>query len=89
VLVACSYLDTLTRESGALRVIPGSHLIGDSYADTLTTVTSAIRAGEAEGGAGIEGKDVPSVSLEVVKGRGDVCVFVSHGTSKRAIPQPG
>ena len=29
------YLDPLTRETGALRVIPGSHRWGDDYADAL------------------------------------------------------
>ena len=29
------YLDSLTRDTGCLRVIPGSHLIGDQFADRL------------------------------------------------------
>ena len=28
-------LDRLTKDTGCLRVIPGSHLIGDQYANTL------------------------------------------------------
>ena len=33
------YLDPLTRDTGALRVIPGSHHFGDGYADTLSEQT--------------------------------------------------
>ena len=29
------YLDPLTRDTGALRVIPGSHRVGEPYADTI------------------------------------------------------
>ena len=29
------YLDPLTRDTGALRVIPGSHRVGNEYADTI------------------------------------------------------
>ncbi len=39
------YLDPLTAETGALRVIPGSHHFGDRYADLLETGALATRPG--------------------------------------------
>ena len=62
------YLDPLTRDSGALRVIPGSHRAGDAYADT---VEKDIR----ESGKiwGLEGADVPALILETTPG--DIVVF--------------
>jgi hypothetical protein len=62
------YLDPLTRDTGALRVIPGSHLVGDAYAEALTR-----RMGEF----GVAGKDIPAVALETVPG--DVVLF-NHNT---------
>ena len=62
------YLDPLSRESGALRVIPGSHRWGDAYAESLE---SQIRkSGE---NWGIEGWKVPAVALETQPG--DIVVF--------------
>ncbi len=62
------YLDPLTRESGALRVIPGSHRWGDAYAESLE---SQIRkSGE---NWGVEGWEVPAVALETRPG--DIVVF--------------
>ncbi len=37
------YLDPLTRDTGCLRVIPGSHLIGDQFADRLQAADSQER----------------------------------------------
>ncbi|MDE2846665.1 MAG: phytanoyl-CoA dioxygenase family protein [Gemmatimonadota bacterium] len=62
------YLDPLTRESGALRVIPGSHRWGDAYADSLE-----IQIRESPEKWGIEGWEVPAVALETQPG--DVVVF--------------
>ncbi len=62
------YLDPLTRESGALRVIPGSHKYGDQYAEALQ---QAIR--QSQDNWGIHGSQVPAVALETVPG--DVVVF--------------
>ena len=60
------YLDPLTRETGALRVIPGSHKIGDRYAEAFQK--------NAVGPAwGIEGRDVPAVAFETQPG--DVVIF--------------
>ena len=66
------YLDTLTRDTGALRLIPGSHLLGDSYADALNPVTAASRLPDFDTKeAGISGRDVPAVAIETVEGRGE------------------
>jgi ectoine hydroxylase-related dioxygenase (phytanoyl-CoA dioxygenase family) len=76
------YLDPLTRNSGALRVIPGSHRLGDPYADELER---DLRNSETVWG--ITGSQVPAMALETVAG--DVLVFnhdIKHsawGGSKR------
>ncbi len=58
------YLDRLTRDTGCLRVIPGSHLIGDAYATALSSKLAEV---------GVAGKDIPSVALETKPG--DVVLF--------------
>jgi hypothetical protein len=68
------YLDPLTRETGALRVIPGSHLHGDDYARRLDSEIYA-------GSLGVLPSEIPSVALEVVPG--DVILFdhrLKHAT---------
>lgn len=70
------YLDPLTRENGALRVIPGSHRFGDSYTDKLHETLP--RTAEL---FGIAPAQVPSVALECRPG--DVLVFnhcLKHGS---------
>ena len=62
------YLDPLTRHTGALRLIPGSHLIGDSYADSLSA-----QIGESDTRWDTSGEDVPAVVLETTPG--DLVVF--------------
>ena len=62
------YLDPLTRHTGALRLIPGSHLIGDSYADSLSA-----QIGDSEARWDASGEDVPAVVLETTPG--DLVVF--------------
>ncbi len=62
------YLDPVTRDTGALRVIPGSHRYGDVYAESLQ---AAIRESQDEWG--ISGDQVPAVALESQPG--DVVVF--------------
>ncbi|MBI3831039.1 MAG: phytanoyl-CoA dioxygenase family protein [Planctomycetes bacterium] len=64
------YLDPLTRETGALRVIPGSHLPGDRFSDTLQKEVWQLCAGP----------EVPSVALETKPG--DIAVF--HHNLKHA-----
>jgi hypothetical protein len=70
------YLDRLTRDTGCLRVIPGSHLINDAYAQKLQ---AEIRKSQELWG--IHGRDVPAVALEVTPG--DVLVF-NHNTKHAA-----
>ena len=70
------YLDPLTRESGALRVVPGSHRYGDGYAED---VQEGIR--ESEKNWGIGGSDVPAMAFETSPG--DVVVF-NQGTKHSA-----
>jgi len=62
------YLDPLTRETGALRVIPGSHQIQDSFAQALQK-----DLGRSQDVFGMPGRDVPSVALDITPG--DVLVF--------------
>jgi hypothetical protein len=62
------YLDPVTRDSGALRVIPGSHHYGDIYAESLE---SSLR--KASDVLGVSGAEVPAVALESLPG--DVVVF--------------
>jgi hypothetical protein len=63
------YLDHLTRDTGALRVIPGSHHHGDTYSKLLQ---DQVPAGEG-GPLGLHGRDIPSVSLDIIPG--DLVVF--------------
>ena len=69
-------LDHLTRDTGALRVIPGSHLFGDGYADRLQ---EEIRESEADWG--VHGKDIPAIAFETQPG--DVVCF-NHNTKHAA-----
>ncbi len=76
------YLDSLTRETGALRVIPGSHQGGDRFAGAMERQIkqSAEKWGVAD-------RDVPCVAVETTPG--DVLIFdhrikhASFGGSKR------
>lgn len=70
------YLDPLTRDAGCLRVIPGSHRMGDRFADQLQ---AQIRKSEAEWG--VHGRDVPAIALETAPG--DILVF-NHNTKHAA-----
>ena len=62
------YLDPVTADSGALRLIPGSHQWGDRYADALQN-----SLGASPETLGIPGSSVPAVALE--SNPGDVVVF--------------
>jgi hypothetical protein len=70
------YLDPLTRDTGCLRVIPGSHRLGDTFADTL----QAQLRWSVEN-YGVAGRDVPAVALETVPG--DLLLF-NHNTKHAA-----
>jgi hypothetical protein len=65
---AAFYLDPLTRETGALRVIPGSHKYGDQYAEALQEGLS-----RSEALWGLRGDQIPAVALETQPG--DVALF--------------
>jgi len=63
------YLDPVDRDTGALRVIPGSHrLDGDRFARELEE-----HALECANAWGVEGRDVPALSLD--SRPGDVAVM--------------
>ena len=76
------YLDPVTRDTGALRVIPGSHRVGEPFADALDRNLSK------DGGAfGLHHSQVPAYAIETAPG--DILVFnhalkhASFGGSKR------
>jgi hypothetical protein len=62
------YLDSLTRTTGALRVIPASHRVGTPYADELER---NLRRSDDEWGIGA--RDIPALALD--NKPGDVVVF--------------
>lgn len=62
------YLDPLTRDTGCLRVIPGSHRIGEGFSELLNEQIYA-----ADKTWALAGRDVPAVALETKPG--DVLVF--------------
>jgi ectoine hydroxylase-related dioxygenase (phytanoyl-CoA dioxygenase family) len=70
------YLDPVGRDSGALRVIPGSHHDGDAYAKALQ---DQIRNSPEQWG--IDGAQVPAVALETQPG--DLVCF-NHNTKHAA-----
>ncbi len=68
-------VDPLTRDTGALRVIPGSHRVGEAYSDGLE---QHIR--ESAEAWGISGRQVPALALETTPA--DLVVFdfrLKHG----------
>lgn len=74
------YLDPITRDTGALRIVPGSHIL-ESYRCKLGT---AIQHSAEE--FGLHGRDIPAVALESQPG--DLvcfhhnCLHASFGGSK-------
>jgi ectoine hydroxylase-related dioxygenase (phytanoyl-CoA dioxygenase family) len=88
------YLDPVVRETGSLRVIPGSHNWGDGYADGLHNTLQAHLPSHPEAadskdfGHVASQSEIPSVALE--SSPGDVVVFIQAckhasfgGTSRR------
>ena len=67
------YLDPVTRDSGCLRVIPGSHKLHDKYANTIQDVFVSSRENMTEEQFGISGSEVPAMALETVPG--DLLMF--------------
>ncbi|MFN8492641.1 MAG: phytanoyl-CoA dioxygenase family protein [Caldilineaceae bacterium] len=70
------YLDPLTANTGALRVIPGSQRLGDHFADGLQQQIRQITELW-----GIEGNQVPAIALETKPG--DLLLF-NHNTKHAA-----
>ncbi len=75
------YLDPLGRDSGCLRVIPGSHRTGDGFAQALNNEIY-----KCEENWGLHGRDVPAVALETKPG--DILVF-NHNTKHAAFGGSG
>jgi len=59
------YLDHLTRDSGALRVIPGTHLHGDQYA---REIERQLTTPWQERALQVSGRDIPAVAVESAPG---------------------
>ncbi len=75
------YLDRISRQTGALRIIPGSHHVGDRYADTLEAqIRSSDKAAMSRESWGIDPDEIPALALETMPG--DVAVF--HHNLKHA-----
>ncbi len=70
------YLDPLTRDEGAVRIIPGSHRCGEGFADGLE---AAVR--DSVGQWGVAPEEVPCVVVESQPG--DIVVFW-HNTKHAA-----
>jgi len=70
------YLDTLDATNGCLRVIPGSHRIGDRWAEDLQRDLRA--SGDHWG---LSGSEIPAIALDVVPG--DLLIF-NHNTKHAA-----
>jgi Phytanoyl-CoA dioxygenase (PhyH) len=70
------YLDPLTANTGALRVIPGSHRLGDQYAEGLQ---KQIRQSQDQWN--VAGQELPAVALETQPG--DLLCF-NHNTKHAA-----
>ncbi len=70
------YLDPLTKDTGCLRVIPGSHKVGDGFAKSVNEqIYNSAKAWN------LHGRDVPCVALESTPG--DIVVF-NHNTKHAA-----
>ncbi len=75
------YLDKVTRDTGCLRVIPGSHRVGDRYADGLHEVVPQSTVNHNEEKWGAHGSEVPAYPIESVPG--DMLIFnqaIKHGS---------
>ena len=71
------YLDRMTQDTGALRVIPGSHRCGEGYTETLHEQL----LGHMGSWGGLPGSEVPAMALETQPG--DLVVF-NHATKHSA-----
>jgi hypothetical protein len=75
------YLDPVKRDSGALRIIPGTHLV-DRYREALGPLVQRSREE-----LGVHGRDVPAAALESEPGDvvcfNHTCLHASFGGSNR------
>lgn len=67
------YLDRVTKDTGCLRVLPGTHNVGDRFGDSVQEVMPHSECQYYEKTWAMEGPDVPAVPLESEPG--DVLVF--------------
>ena len=61
------YLDPLSYSTGALRVIPGSHIIADTFGESAQQVCNS------QDRLGVHGREIPAVALETEPG--DLAIF--------------
>ena len=57
------YLDRVARDTGCLRVIPGSHHVGDRFSDGLQVVEPQ-GEGRSEQSFGVHPRDLPALAVE-------------------------
>jgi hypothetical protein len=67
------YLDAAGRDSGCLRVVPGSHRRGEVYAEAVHETIPTSGSNNSDKNWGIPGREVPAVALEVKPG--DLVIF--------------
>ena len=62
------YLDSISRDTGCLRVVPGSHNVDDAYGAALNDFLP-----QPNTNFGMPGSDIPSIALDVEPG--DILIF--------------
>ena len=67
------YLDPVSERTGCLRVIPGSHIVGDVFGDALHKGAPGSKEPRQEELWGIKGSQVPAVPIESQPGDLVVC----------------
>ena len=67
------YLDAVTKSTGCLRVIPGSHNLSDKFAESLQETLPNSKENKIEDTWGTVGSEVPAVALESEPG--DLLMF--------------
>ena len=75
------YLDPVTRDTGCLRLIPGSFRHGDAFADALHAVVPISAENRSREVWGIHGSEVPALAIESQPG--DMVLF-NHKTKHSA-----
>ena len=75
------YLDPVTRDSGCLRLIPGSFNHGDAFSDALHAVVPISAKNRSREVWGLHGSEVPAVAIESTPG--DMVLF-NHKTKHSA-----